>query len=393
MKYILHKICSIKHEMCLDMEKLRNPFVIYGYKGAEYFCDREKETAKITAALSNERNVVLISPRRLGKTGLIHHVFACLNETEPETRCFYMDINATRNMSQFIQLLARTVIGKVDTFSQAAMRKILSFFASYRPTVTLDELTGLPTFSIAVSKDRQEESLKQIFEYLRQSGKRIYIAVDEFQQIAEYPEGDAEATLRSYIQFLPNVYFIFAGSRQHMMTEMFLSANRPFFQSSQMVTLQPIEKSVYASFANRLMSQKGLSISGGDFSFLYDMVDGQTWYVQDILNRLYERGNEIDTAAISAAVDDIVNEQETAFLNYYDSLTDNQASLISAIAVEGGVQSVMSQEFISKYSLPAVSSVRLALKALQKREFVYDYNGKTVVYDRFFGIWLTKRTL
>ena len=134
------------------MGQLRNPFVIYGYKGAEYFCDRKNETKTICTALSNERNVVLISPRRIGKTGLIHHVFEQLKKSEPETKCFYMDINATRNVNQFIQLLAKTVVGQVDTFSQSAFRKILTLFSSYRPTVSFDEFTGIQSLSHKSSK-------------------------------------------------------------------------------------------------------------------------------------------------------------------------------------------------------------------------------------------------
>lgn len=370
------------------MEQLNNPFVIYGYKGAEYFCDRKKETEQIVQALSNERNIVLISPRRIGKTGLIHHVFENICQWKPDIECFYVDINATRNLSQFIQLLAKTVIGKLDTFSQSAMRKVMAFFANYKPAMSFDELTGIPTFSITVSPSQGEESLKHIFEYLKMSGRRIYIAIDEFQQIAEYPESGAEALLRSYIQFLPNVYFIFAGSKQHIMTDMFLSAKRPFYQSSQIINLPLIDQHEYHVFANHWMRQKGLSMDERAFAYLYQKVDGQTWYVQDILNRLYQNGKEITVAEINAVIIDLVKEQEVAFINYYDSLTENQASLLSAIAYEKSVASILSQEFIGRYNLPAASSVSLALKTLLNRELVYKYDGKYIVYDRFFGIWL-----
>ena len=374
------------------MEQLNNPFVIYGYKGADYFCDRKKETELIVKALQNERNIVLISPRRIGKTGLIHHVFENINKHEPETHCFYLDINATRNLSQFIQLLAKTVIGKVDSFSQTAMRKITTFFANYKPTMSFDEMTGIPTFSITVSPSQREDSLKQIFEYLKQSEKRIYIAVDEFQQIAEYPEEGTEALLRSHLQFLPNVYFIFAGSKQHMMTDMFLSAKRPFYQSSQIINLPLIDVNEYHNFANKWMATKQLKIDNGTFAYLYNKVDGQTWYIQDILNRLFQNGKEITEKEIDDVTAELVNEQEVAFVNYYDSLTDNQAALLSAIAQEKAVDSVLSQEFIKRNNLPAASSVRLALKTLLDREFIYKSDNLYIIYDRFFGMWLRKKS-
>lgn len=333
------------------MERLNNPFVIYGYKGAEYFCDRQKETETIMRALHNERNVALISPRRIGKTGLIHHAFAQITNEHPDIRCFYMDINATRNLQQFVELFAKT-------------------------------------FSITVSNDQKEESLKHVLDYLKDSDKRIYVAIDEFQQISEYPEKNVEALLRSHIQFIPNVVFVFAGSKQHIMAEMFTSAKRPFYQSSQMLSLSPIDKKVYCEFANNLMEKKCMKLSADVFGYVYDVVDGQTWYVQHILNRLYDIGGEIDIRLVNDTIMTSVMEQEVAFLNYYESLTYNQSQLLLAIARDKAVESVLSQDFIHRHGLPASSSVSLALKALIEREFVYKYNGKFIIYDRFFAIWL-----
>ena len=79
------------------------------------------------------------------------------------------------------------------------------------------------------------------------------------------------------------------------------------------------------------------------------MVDGQTWYFQSILNRLYENGEVIDKQTIAQIVEDIINELEDAFINYCKSLSDNQEALVVVIAKEKEVSSALSQEFIRKY--------------------------------------------
>ena len=229
----------------MEKVKLNNPFVVYGYKGPEYFCDREAETEKLMSTLHGERNVTLIAPRRMGKTGLIQHVFNHFAASDEAIRCFYVDIFATKNLEQLVQLLANTIIGKLDTVSQAALRNIQAFFSSFRPTMTLDELTGIPTFSLDIQPSERESSLKRIFEYMKASGKRCYVAIDEFQQILSYPEKGTEALIRSYIQFLPNVYFIFSGSQQHMMEEMLcqptgLSSKAPWFCRCSLLMRQSI---------------------------------------------------------------------------------------------------------------------------------------------------------
>lgn len=152
-------------------------------------------------------------------------------------------------MGDFVRLVANTVLGKLDTAPQKTLSRIGQFIRSCRPVFTFDELTGVPKVTIDVAPAEEENTLKEIFEYLGSSEKRCYVAIDEFQQIAEYQEKGVEALLRSYIQFLPNVNIIFAGSKQHLMQEMFTSSKRPFYQSTQLLTIGPVDREAYACFA------------------------------------------------------------------------------------------------------------------------------------------------
>lgn len=372
------------------MARLNNPFVVYGYKGPEYFCDRVAESNKICSALRNERNVTLVSPRRMGKTGLIHHVFNKMETEDKECKCFYIDIFATKNIEQFVQTLGSAVIGKLDSFSQSALRKIQEFFSAWRPAVTFDQLTGLPTVTLDIKQNEGNESLKQIFEYMKMSGKRCYIAIDEFQQIQNYSERGLEALLRSYIQFLPNVYFIFSGSHQHMMEEMFLSANRPFSQSSMVMSLGCIDFEEYLQFANRMIEGQNRTIGQETFQRIYDFAGGITWYVQAILHGIYEHPDRIvDKTLVDDVVKELVEEQSATFQNYCAWLTDNQYVLLKAIAYEKSVKSPLAQQFIHTHHLPATSSVKTALRTLEDKMLVSrSANDGYSVSDKLFALWL-----
>jgi uncharacterized protein len=182
----------------------------------------------------------------------------------------------------------------MDDSVEKAMRKFASFFKSFRPALSYDALSGQPELSVKIEPESLEKSLQEVFSYLKQSDKRCYIAIDEFQQVADYPEKGTEALLRSYIQFLPNVKFIFSGSRQHLMSEIFLSAKRPFYQSTQIMTLDVVNKDRYEQFAINHFQKSRFSITSDCFDFIYTRFEGHTWYVQAILNRLYEYRKNID---------------------------------------------------------------------------------------------------
>ncbi|MBR0023416.1 MAG: ATP-binding protein [Muribaculaceae bacterium] len=371
------------------MKALNNPFVTYGYKGPEYFCDREQETKSIITALHNERNITLVAPRRMGKTGLIHHVLNKIEQTQPDVRCFYVDIFPTKNLQQMVQAMARAILGKLDSPSQTAMRKVTQFFGRFRPTVTYDEITGTPTVSLDIAPNEERNTLKQIFEYMHQSGVRCYVAIDEFQQILQYSDTGIEALIRSYIQFLPNVYFIFAGSQHHVLEQMFSSVNRPFFQSTQMMHLGPLDESKYRQFANDFFKVQNREISTKLFHQLYETMHGVTWYVHAVLNRVYQEAEKsITQKLIDQVMRELVEEQSPVFQNYYNAMTVNQAAVAVAIAREQKVAKPLSQDFIARYRLPSPSSVQTSLEKLEANQIIQHNTSGYFIYDHFFAQWL-----
>lgn len=367
----------------------QNPFLLTGYLSPEYFCDREEETSKLTSALLNGRNVTLISPRRMGKTGLINHVFFNMMEGKGDVACYYVDLYQTDSLSSLVNKFANAVLGTLDTTEKKIVKQVVTFFKSLRPVINVDPVTGNPGFTVQVLPEMAEHSLSEIFDYMEQSGKACYVAFDEFQTVAGYKDGRVEALLRSYIQRLSSVHFIFSGSRRHVLENMFASASRPFYQSAQTMPLREINPSAYYLFAKDKFGKHRQSISEEVFRYLYGRLSGHTWYVQMLLNRLYESGrSEISTELVDKVLEDIANENDATYQTFLRLISPVQARLLKAVAAEGKVTEILNHSFILKYRLGAASSIKSAAKALVEKELLLDVDGSYQVYDRFFGLWL-----
>lgn len=371
-------------------KELENPFVYKGYDGPAYFCDREKETENLISALKNGRNITLLSPRKIGKTGLIKHVFNRISSTEKDAVCIYVDIFSTQNLHDFVQVLGAAIVDEALRREKSLMSKVLDAFKAWRPVVTVDVLTGMPSLSLNIDSTSDEYTLKSIFNYLKSSKKKVYVAIDEFQQVAYYPEKGTEALLRSHVQF-SNAGFIFSGSRQHLMAEMFNSPQRPFYQSTEFMNLQPIPEDAYYEFASRFFEAKKGSLSQEVFHDIYQRFDGYTWYIQLMMNRLYEGNKRI--TELHQATDAIIAVLATLTPQYemlMTFLTSNQVNLLKAIAKEGKVEQPQSNEFIKRNDLPSPSSVKAALDVLVDKELVYTQPDGYIIYDRLLNLWLQR---
>ena len=231
--------------------------------------------------------------------------------------------------------------------------KLLTFIKSLRPQLSFDNITGEPQLQITYQTAHEKEyTLRGLFEFLDSQNEHIVIAIDEFQQIRDYPEKNMEALLRTYIQQLKNVHFIFSGSKKHIMTEMFSSAKRPFYRSSQMMHIDVIDEKVYYQFATKHLSAHGQYIGEETFHDLYTLVEGYTWNIQNLLNRLYQGGKQqIDYNTVLLTINQILQEELPSYQLICRLVTDRQLQVLRTVAKEGVVKEPGSNLFLQKYQL------------------------------------------
>jgi len=375
------------------MIKLQNPFVTGGYVAPEYFCDREKETRQLLKNIQNGNNVTLISTRRMGKSGLIHHCFNNMEITKNYTT-FFVDIYATKSLNDFVFQLSKNIFNQLKSASRKVLENFLITLKSLRPEISFDE-RGVPSLGLGIGDiHKPEVSLEEIFQFLNASAKPCIIAIDEFQQITKYPETNTEALLRTYIQQSPQTKFIFSGSQRHIMGEMFNSAARPFFASTSTMYLEAIKKQKYIEFAQKHFKEYNRNITAGTIDKIYDLFEGVTWYIQKTLNTLFGETAE-ETCCSVEMVDDIIQliieSNKYTYSENMFRLPDKQGRLLIAIAKDGKVQAPTSSDFVKKHNLTSASSVQAALKGLIEKEFITRDENGYVVYDKFFEIWLKEK--
>ncbi len=341
--------------------------------------------------MENGRNVALISPRRIGKSGLIQHLF---NQPDVKERyhTFFVDIYATTSLNELVYVLGKEIYKQLKPKATAWKEKFFQTIASLRLGAKLDPMSGLPTLDLGLGDiQAPQTTLDEIFTYLNEADKPCIVAIDEFQQIGEYAEKNIEALLRTKIQQCRMAQFIFSGSKRHVMSMMFNSPAKPFYQSAVSMGLKPIPVSIYTDFAVRLFSDNDKRIEPEVVATVWRQYEGYTWFVQMMMNELYAltpAGMTCSAEQIPTATYNIIMTQEISYRELLSNLPPRQKTVLQAIAKEGSARNITSQKFVKKYNLGSASSVQSAVKLLLKSELVTQTDGVWRVYDFFFSQWL-----
>ena len=228
---------------------------------------------------------------------------------------------------------------------------------------------------------------------MENEAQQAVVAIDEFQQVANYPEVNTEALLRSRIQNLQKTRFIFSGSNKHMMAEIFNSAKRPFFSSTQMMYLNPISQDAYYTFIKNKFEEGGKKIDDEAIGFILEWTRLHTYYTQVICNNTYALPlKNIRLEDVKQVCSNLLLSQQATYVQYRQLLSPVQWQLLIAIAKEGKVYQPQSKTFIQKYKIGTPANSKRALDALLEKEMIYREEDVRdlwyQVYDVFLSRWL-----
>jgi AAA+ ATPase superfamily predicted ATPase len=297
----------------------------------------------------------------------------------------------TTSLNEFAEVFSNAVIRSVSK-SESAIKNLLKKLASLRPALSFDPLSGEPRISLDMRNDKEVSlSLDLLFSMVAGHRKSFVLAIDEFQQIASYPEKNVEAILRTYVQQASNISFIFSGSKKHMLSEMFSQPSRPFFSSTEMMFLELIDRGEYFDFIRLHFTKRGKSIQDDALESIAEYTGMHTFYVQFICNRLFSQFKNVGSKEVKQTMQHILNENQPVYASYLNLLTITQYRILRAVALEGSVESPTAGAFLASYEIGAASTVSQAVESLARKEFIHKESGRWSLQDKFFAQWIRSK--
>lgn len=364
-----------------------NPFIIKGYKGALYFCNRKSESDNLISAIRNNQDITLFGYRRLGKSALIQHVFRKLGK---EYVCIYADIWGTSSVDEFTKELANGIIKSKVFSKQRFSDKLVNLLKSIGASFSIG-IDGLPSVDV-VYNDRNQNfrNLEELFKFLNQLDVSIVFAIDEFQEIKKYDnQNPFEGKLRSLTQQSNNIVFLYSGSEQHLLNEIFTKYNMPFYQSTRMLSIGKIEKEAYMEFILKHFKKAKREVNPEIIDYILSISHLHTYYVQAISNILYSQKTlPTSITEFELLFQEFILEKSVFYSELPELLTKQQFSVLKGIAKSSTVTNPNSADFMEIAKIRSSSSMYRAINSLLHKQLIIKDEGNLRLYDVFLEHYL-----
>ena len=240
---------------------MQNPFAYSNYVTGESFCNRKKELSELLKYIKGSQNVLLYSHRRYGKSSLIRQIFREIKSKNLNIGTMHVELYGTVTEKDFITR-AFQGLNQLESNFERLLKSVSKAIKNIKLNLSIDSATGStlvsPSFEAVNEKVILEELMNILSKYSQKY--KLVIAFDEFQEIANYTEDGFEKRLRSFIQQHSNICYIFSGSQQHLITEMFNSNNRAFYKLAESFHLDKIETKHYIPWIQNLFNRKKVNL-------------------------------------------------------------------------------------------------------------------------------------
>lgn len=372
-----------------------NPFFTKINIPDEYFCDRKRETEKLIDLLINDNNIVLKSPRRLGKSSLLMHVLA-----QPSIRdrynTLFVDIYGTRNMMEFVKEFQSAFLEAPFALTKRGAEKVKKLLMGAYLQMNLMPDGTIGGFRVGLNPNQDMAiPLKEMFGFMENTDKPNLVIFDEFQTILDYPE-KASALVRTLTQKLGNTSFIFSGSATHLLDKMFEYPNEPFYRSAASFNLESIPMESYRDFAEEMFLKYGKHIDSEAVDLVYFLFSGVTYDMQEVMKGTFsftEKGKKADTRTVMESINDILDRRDTDFRGILARMDNmKERNTLFCVAREGIARGMTSSAMMSRYHLDNASSVQHALATLcgEQKNLIRRMGKAYLIRDRMFELWMAR---
>ena len=359
----------------------------------ENFVDRVEDRAQLKSFLSSHINVMLISPRRWGKSSLVKVAMEELQDEQKDVRVCFIDAFSIGSEAEFYRTFASQMIACASTKLERRIQDAKKFLTGVVPQVVIkDDVTNFMAFDVKfIPQEQDKMDILRLPEMLAVAKNiRIIVCIDEFQQLANLPEYKSmEGKMRSAWQQQEHVTYCLYGSKRHMMMDIFNNAHSPFYRFGQMLFLNKIPKTEWIPFIIGAFKKTGKSISEAFASQVCDTVECHSWYLQQLCYFIWNATTDKVTEQIfQYGLQQLINTNSPMFLSDTEALAASQIAMLRAI--NDGAQQLSSNEIKSAYGLGNPNTISKNKKVLKDKDIIEERMGQLVFVDPVYQLWFSK---
>ncbi len=372
---------------------MKAPFQYGTLATKDNFVDRVEDRAQLKNFLSSHINVMLVSPRRWGKSSLVKVALDELTEEDKTVRVCFIDAFSIGSEAEFYRTFASQVIACASTKLERRIQDAKKFLTGVVPQVVIkDDVTNFLAFDVKfVPQEQDKMDILRLPETLAKAKNiKMIVCIDEFQQLANLPEyKNMEGKMRSAWQQQERVSYCLYGSKRHMMLDIFNNSNSPFYRFGQLLFLDKIPKEEWMPFIINNFEKSGKHISEEFASLICDTTECHSWYLQQCCYFVWNATtSEVTEQSYNYGLKQMINTNSPMFLNDTENLAASQIEMLRAI--KDGMQQLSSAEVRAKYHLGNPNTISKNKRILQNKDIVELHNGRLEFLDPIYRLWFSK---